>query len=166
MTGLPGILDCYTLNLSGLSCYLNGSCSDSCITFGYLSFLIISLPSYTIPAILYGVLYCKARKSQAKTNLDENETRASSRRANITFFLLFLSCFVLTVPNTTTFIVVRIISLFYGFSSGLRLSLFIIYHISISLVILDALVILRNRDIKEVFTTFCCSKKGTIRREQ
>lgn len=173
---LPNILDCFTFTTSFNSCYASSTCSDSCSIFSIVAFTLIGLPSTIVPLFLFGALYCKARRLDKNTaapvastagEAGSDAARKREWRATVTFFLLFITLFAVTVPTTTIQIAVAQISSF-GLVS-LPPVWFVIQAISggISplLVLTDPIVILRNRDVREILSEVkanivqkCCSR--------
>ena len=93
-------------------------------------------------------MYRKA-KMLKRSNKNSNDSRNSSRKANVTFFLLFVTSFVCNVPNISSILALQIVLAFQRFSLNLRISLFVLAHTILLLVVMDAIVILRHKDIKE-----------------
>ena len=148
MVGLPGILDCYTLSSAQVFCTFTARCSSNCAIFGYLNFTLLHLPFYVLPVIFYSAMYVKARKMVSSRNTAH--VVEDTKKGNITFFLLFLTSFIFNVPNIGSIIVVQIVLSVQGFSIGLSIALFVLSHTILLLVVMDAVVIFRHRDIKEV----------------
>ena len=146
---LPGGLDCYSIRPSRISCFYSPSCSSVCSSFGFFIVLTSVLPSYTVPMLFFGALYWKGRKSIDRTTQQAEEVRQSIRKANLTFFLLFVTYFMVSVPTSLGFLVISTVTRFLRYYPGLGIIQFLISHAQLLLVVLDALVILRNRDIKE-----------------
>ena len=146
VTGLPGILDCYTITSTGVFCSFIGRCSEKCIIAGYLDFGIFHLPFYLIPVILYSIMYRKGRK-MAKSNNSRREY-TGGMKANVTLFLLFVTSVVCNVPTIGSILILQIVLTVQGYSLNLAITLFVLAHTILLLVVMDAVVILRHRDIK------------------
>ena len=153
ITGLPGILDCYTLSSANIFCTFVATCSSACTILGYLDFVIIHAPFYIMPTILYGAMYTKGRKITASTGQANSDADKSPYKAHITFFLLFLTSVLCNLPNIGGILVLQIVVAVQGFSVALGVMLFVLAHSLFLLVVLDAVVILRNKHIKEVMLT-------------
>ena len=162
MIGLPGISDCYTLTSAQVFCSFIASCSNSCVTFGYIDITLLHLSFYVVPVILYSVMYMKARKMVYSRNTADIIT--NSKITNITLFLLFLTSFICNVPNIGS-IIVQIVLSIQGFSTELSIALFVLSRIILLLVVMDAVVILRHRDVKEVFLNSCKKMYKSYRNE-
>ena len=142
VTGLPGILDCYTITSTGVFCSFVGRCSEKCIIAGYLDFGIFHLPFYLIPVILYSIMYKKGRK------MAKSSSGHGAMKANVTFFLLFVTSVVCNIPTIGSILILQIVLAVQGFSLNLAITLFVLAHTILLLVVMDAVVILRHRDIK------------------
>ena len=154
---LPGLFDCYTFSNSFWSCGISPLCSKSCATYVNLYTILVIAPSCVLPIILYFILYLKARKLRNATislssSPSNYNVRRGERRATITFLLLFVSVFVVLVP---TIIFSEILSSFPSLSS----QSFVFYllvatslNLSSFLVITDPIIILRNRDSREILS--------------
>jgi len=147
VTGLPGLLDCYTISSSGAFCSFTARCSKWCAISGYVDFGIVHFPFYVLPVVLYSFMYKKGRKMARLENMP-NST-ASQIKASITFFLLFLTSFACNVPTILTIIIIQVVLAVQGYSLSLAITLFTLSHFILLLVVLDALVILRHKDIKD-----------------
>ena len=151
---LPGLLDCYALLPSHISCFVAGSCSHTC---SYYSIFIIAttlLPSYIIPVFLFGVLYCKSLRSLSFTAQNTENVKKSIKKANISFFLLFVVYCLITVPSTAGLMITSLVTRFHGPYAHSELALVVATHSTLLLVVLDAIVILRNKDLKEALMKF------------
>ena len=153
---LPQILDClaYTQRLG--TCLSNFNCSRNCTLL--LNIIIPSgtVPATVIPIILYIILYMKARKIRKadRTLSTIAGNHESDWRATITFFLLFLSVFIVTLP---TFTVKAIINLIYRSSeqpAAIYILSTICSHMIFLLPVTDPIVIMRNRDVKEIMKNY------------
>ena len=106
VVSLPGILDCYTF-ISNLNyCSRSTTCSRTCFIIGNVSFAILAVPSTVVPLFLFGALYCKGRRIRKEMAISPDgggcdEAGKREWRATITFFLLFITLFALTIPTTT-----------------------------------------------------------------
>ena len=109
-----------------------------------------------IPLFLYLLLYLKARKlknasvapESTVTAVNDEQTFEVNKRANFTFFIMFLSLFFVIVPPIFINVIIGQVFTPSLWSEILR-------TISINalplLVILDPIVISRDRDVREVF---------------
>ena len=147
--GLPGIVDCYTVATASFFCTFIATCSRACTIFGYLDFIVLHAPFYVLPTILYGAMYVKARIIASST-APADSAGENSKKANITFFLLFVTSVLCNLPNIGGILVLQVVVAVQGFSAALGVMLFVLSHSIFLLVVMDAVVILRNRDIKEV----------------
>ena len=177
---LPGILDCYTYATSFNVCISSSTCNTGCSIFGFITFSSVGLPSSVLPTILFSALYCKARRvsktlappvQAAGGDSEADKAYAKrERRATVTFFLLFVSVFGITVPSNIIAIAVAQVS-----SNLLDLPdlFFVIQAIAGAVASLylmtDPIVLMRDRDVREVLSDMnvcrllrkCCSKKSS-----
>lgn len=175
--GLPGILDCYTYITSSQFCNISSSCNQACSIFGTSYFVILGLPCTITSLILYGALYWKGRRLQKHTattaaanapvmHHSSEEVQKREWRATITFFLLFLSVFLITVPSTAIGIIIAQISSTRVLPPAGFVIQAIVGAISALLVLTDPIVLMRNRDIREIrneflrklFEAYCCPR--------
>ena len=159
--GIPGIFDCYTLNSNLNYCTRSSTCSRTCFIIGNTSFATLGVPSTVVPLFLFGALYCKGRRIRKEMAAPDgggcDEAGKKEWRATITFFLLFITLFALTIPNTTVQIIIAQVAV----RAGVPSAVFVIQVLSsgiISLLVLtDPIVIMRNKDVREILKTiFIC----------
>ncbi len=145
------VFDCYAFKPLFWICLSERNCNNSCFTLNAIFSLGIIPPTIIVPVFLYLMLYIKAKKAKAKTIPAANDKTSSREwKAIFTFFLLFLAVFIVTIP---TLIVIVITHYLYGDGDLPPLMHFvnvIFACVSSLLVITDPLVILRNRDIREI----------------
>ena len=110
----PGLMDCYTLFPLRISCFYIGSCSRSCGIYGLFLFVATLLPSYIVPMFLFGALFCKGRKSLKSTSQQAEDMKQSIKKANITFFLLFVSYVMITVPSIRGYLIEAVVARLHG----------------------------------------------------
>ena len=150
---LPGLLDCYSFSQNGWVCSFDAGCNSSCFKIAITLFGIILIPIMFFPIFFYARLYCKARqmkKSMTNTCANGNSAHKLEWKATITFFLLFMTVFAMTLPSIAISITIGSIYTHVDpppaayaltlFSSG------VIYLV----IVTDPIVIMRNRDMKEV----------------
>ena len=150
---LPGLLDCYIFRSTLMVCTTSSQCSYSC--FIYLRIYSgIAIPATILPIILYGFLYYKARKIQKKlaSNRAANAYYRKEWKATITFSLMFLTVVAVVLPNILTNLI--IIAIFPdGDYSPVSYAILVVASSSILLLtITDPIVIMRDRDMKEVLS--------------
>ena len=79
ITGLPGILDCYTLATARIFCTFIANCSTACTILGYVDVIILhAASSYVVPTILFSAVYMKTRKMAQLVPLIMKTQRKSS----------------------------------------------------------------------------------------
>ena len=150
---LPGLLDCFSYVQAQGLCVFNSYCSESCRSYGLIYFNIVFIPTTLIPVVLYVLLYWKVKKIQhADASLGTQSVggRRRDSKAAITFFLLFLSTFLLT----SLFIGLMIILVHILRSSGPSPVIYILLAVSNSapyfIPITDPIVIMRHGDVRNV----------------
>lgn len=160
--GFPGILDCYSFVSTSFLCVHSSRCSPECAIAANVNLGILLGPATTIPIILYAALYWKAkrlkkRRASVLVTLASSQTtnaghgiRKKEWKANITFFMLFVAVFVLTTPVVTLNLIFAAVTRRIGPSSVIYVIRSFISPMSSVLVISDPIVIMRNRDIKDI----------------
>lgn len=170
----PGILDCYGFSVVTNTCIMTRDCSQVCATFGLAYFIVVGLPSTVVPLIMYTALYCKARSLRNETVMTANaevggseEERSRERRATVTFFLLFVSLFAVTVP-TTLFqaIYSDVTSDDQSPSPGIYIMQVVCTQVIALLVLTDPVVVMRHKDVRDILSNmktrlvqkWCCKR--------
>ena len=153
-------LDCYRFTAVSWLCNAYQDCSPACATYTNLLYGGIATPVTIIPIILYVILFIKARRLKRKDFLNtslENipaSYSASEWKATLTFFLLFITVFALTLPNLAVFLAIDLLYEPMEVPSSLHI-LAVLAVIIISLfVITDPIVIMRNRDVRDITDRF------------
>ena len=148
---LPGLLDCYSFTPLAWLCAFDSSCNKICSVYSIVYVIIVVVPLTIIPVVLYTKLYCSGwkvcnSKSEA-SNLHQRE-----QKDTLTFFLLFISVLILTLPNILISVTIRRVY------AGKDISpiAYVVLIVSISslslLIITDPLVIMRNWKIREILS--------------
>ena len=141
---LPGILDCYGYRYIQYFCFAETSCNRRCFIYTTIFWFVFGSPAWVLPVLLYSSLCYKARKIRS------NMTAAAGRpkidhKATITFFLMFLSIFILNVPFNVSFFLIRALT----DSAPAEFILTVLSDSTNHLVIVaDPLFILRNMNAK------------------
>ena len=150
---LPGILDCYTFTPLAWQCAFDSNCNNKCAIYSHAYIAILVVPLTIAPVFLYIALYYKGRKIR-KTAAQEGTSTAEElqkreRRSSLTFFLLFLTVFILALPNVLISVGVR--SKFADREAPKYAYILSFFGISVLslLIISDPIVIMRDKDIKE-----------------
>ena len=170
-----GHLDCYGFQQYTWTCTLTAGCKNqkACLLYDSVAVIILHL-SNMAALLLYLILYCKARQLRNRVDITPHsqqdglaaraERQRQERKANVTFFLLFLSLLGISFPN----------SLFYEFRQLGHTSIGDYnddnehFHVVIAisrtlytlLLIVDPLVIIRDRDAREaIMASFVAIKK-------
>ena len=149
---LPPIMDCYTFSPSNWLCHYSAACSQHCAYFSYAFNVTVVAPATIVPIALYLALYRKARRLRKKMREMTGEIAQTSSdwKATITFFLLFITVFALTVPTISFSSAVGV----YYSNKEIPLAIYALNvvsaHVLSLLVIIDPVVIMRNADLKEI----------------
>lgn len=158
--GLPGLLDCYGFFDLGFRCEIIASCSQSCVTYYNLHFSFVGFPSMLVPSILYCALYCKARALRrnqvipgSTNDTVSNEAKKREWRTTVTFFLLFITIFPAIAPTALSHVVLSQLSP-STLSAGLHVADIVPFLFFSLLLISDPILIMRNKDVMEVLSTF------------
>ena len=147
-------LDCYTFIANNWWCFLNVGCNRNCSALQTAVHLVLTAPCIIVPIVLYTLLFMKAKKAKAAMTSAaagmDGPKLANDWKATITFFLMFLTVFVLTLPNLVIVFVLRVQY------DKVEMPL-VLYLLSVAatrllslLPISDAVLILRNGDVREV----------------
>lgn len=158
-------LDCYSFEQYIWVCTLTSGCTNkrACLLYDSLVVIILHL-SNMVALLLYLILYCKARQLRNRvdviphTQQDGTDLRAErqrqERKANVTFFLLFLSLLGISLPNSVFFELRRLGHTSIGHDnadSDPHFSAVIVISRTLYtlLLVVDPLVIIRDRDVRE-----------------
>ena len=163
---LPGLLDCYIFLSPGMVCSASSQCNGSCSIYLRI-YAAITIPATILPIILYGFLYYKARKIKKElvSNAAANARHRKEWKATITFSLLFFALIALVLPNVLISITIAAISP-DGIYSPVSYAILVVSSSWILLLtITDPIVIMRDKDVKEVLYKIkndaSCNKRVT-----
>ena len=167
-----GVLDCYAVARNVWGCFPDDGCTHprACFLYRWSSYIVSNLCG-VVSLMMYLILFRKARKlrnrvsvaptSEATSGVEERAESAKKlkqeRKANTTFFLLFLALIGVSIPPTTFVLIARIISIIIG---GTALpTAYIVIEILVGstislLIIVDPIVIMRNEDFREAIKKF------------
>ena len=141
---LPGILDCYGYLYIRYICFAETSCHQRCSIYIAIFWVAFGSPACVLPVLLYSSLCYKARKIRSSMTAAEGRPKID-HKATITFFLMFLSMFILNVPFNALFSLVRALT----DSASAEFILTVLSASTNHLVIVaDPLFILRNMNTK------------------
>ena len=148
---IPYMLDCYTFRGNAWSCRSASFCHETCTYFFAFAVFAGFFPAWITPVILYAVLFIKAQKAK-KTSEEMTQVYKKNWKGTITFFLLFISVFAVTLPNIT---IIFILDSFYD-ENTLSPAAYALSVVTESFVFLllvtDPIVIMRNEDVREILT--------------
>ena len=176
---VKGLLDCYSFQRHTWACVPSTGCSNknACSVYNSTS-IALSNGCNVISLLLYFIMFCKARqlsnkiralqKSSAKCEAGMKDVVTESlrreRRANVTFFLLFLALTGVSIPPFLFFVVGRpIITTLDVVPPPAYTIAGIIGRATYPLLtIVDPIVIMRNQDFKEVIGRFYRKQKDRV----
>ncbi len=108
-----------------------------------------------VPMVMYIALFIKAKKVRNQImpsgTQEDAEQRKRDRKANITFFTLFLSLFGVNIPPVFAYIVIHLFFLPLGVQppEALLLVLSLLQQLYILLPIMDSIAIMRNPEMRK-----------------
>ena len=160
---LPGLLDCYIFQTTGMVCATSSQCNSSCSIYVRI-YSVIAVPATILPITLYGFLYYKARKIQKElaSNAAANATHRKEWKATITFSLLFLTLIAVVLPLILINLIIIAIFPDGDYSPVPYTILVGASSLFLLLTITDPIVIMRDKDVKEVLAEIknaCSCKK-------
>ena len=157
---LPGVIDCYSFLNFRWMCSPSPTCNNACSLYAAVYFFIVLVPVVVVSIIFHAQVYHKAKKIHKEMAADaagitNDEAHKRERRADVTFFLLFITVFALLAPSFGLNIITAVVRLFTG-DSELHPVLYTLLVITYDLItlqsILDPVVIMRTQDFKEVLS--------------
>ena len=156
---LPTILGCFRLSRDIWACtsFIDKRCPNSefCQLLTIVIIAIGQIVGSFIPMVMYTALFIKAKKIQNQIipsgTQEDTEQRKRDRKANITFFTLFLSLFGVNIPPVFAFIVINIIFAPLGIQppEALLLVLSLLEQLYALLPVMDSIAILRNPEMRK-----------------
>lgn len=162
--GFPGVLDCYSFISTSFLCVHSSRCSTECARTANVNLGIVFGPATIVPIILYALLYWRAKKlkknhfllapssSPSNGSVVTKKSEIREWKANITFFLLFISVFALTTPVVALNLIFAAIRRMNGPSPVLYVLSSILSSMSALIVIADPIVIMRHRDVHDILS--------------
>ena len=147
---LPGLFDCYTFTSIAKLCVISSSCNLYCSLYVRI-YSVMFVPATTLPILLYSILYCKSIKIKREvSDLTAHKHYHKEWKATITFSLLFLTLFALILPATVVLAIVIALSSGNEYSPA-AYSVLAINSCTLSLLtITDPIVIMRDKNMKEI----------------
>ena len=158
MTVILGVLDCMAFSSASWICRVSATCSPQCTIIRQVVGFALFFPPRVIPAIMYTAMYCKGRmvrrtmeREMRRVSASEAHNERRENRATVTFFLMFFSLVIVTLPPG---LVINIVD----FTSSAAQSpwFYILNTISLNFLILafiaDPIFILRNKDVRDVYS--------------
>lgn len=170
------LLDCYGFQQYTWTCTMSIGCThQKACTIYNTSTVIFMRVTNIAGVVLYLMLYCKARKLRNRiedSSLQNSEARLErerqERRANMTFFLLFVALIGVSFPASffnQAMNLQQILTTILNASSGIIFQLLTVLAQTLHsvLVIIDPIVILRDKDAKEVIMACITKLKKSTR---
>ena len=145
VAAIPLGLDCYGYEPTTGFCIMQSFCSTACNIYRITTLSIMIILGGIIPMVMYSMLFCKARML-AKDPSTINVHSRSSRRATLTFFILFLSVTGCAVPTYLIFIffpLAKSFPVFFSAYYGISLTLFE------AVILADPIALMRNGEVKQ-----------------
>ncbi len=173
---VKGVLDCYSVERSSWGCYPSQGCyhQRACLTYTWTVLTLTNICS-VVSLAMYLFLFCKAKKLRNKVaipyqpNSSAEEERAATaqnlkreRRANATFFLLYLALIGVSLPPAILLLIGWTLVSIGGVTlpSSYR-AVEILAGSSFSMLIfIDPIVIMRNEDFREIIKKMLNKIKG------
>ena len=164
---LAGI-GCYNFTQYAFICTISWQCDTvACYLYYVVTIGAIFITGAIAPIIMYMIMYVKARNLRkhlmSQSASEKLQYRRSEQRAQKTILLLFISLICLTVPGWLFYVIVEV----FHMSPNTVLLIIdrVVANIYYCVPIADAVVILRNRDIKSAIRKNmkgreynCCSR--------
>ena len=169
-----GLLDCYEVVRNSWNCFPAAGCvhQRECFAYRWTSYILSNICG-VVSLVMYLILFHKARKLRNKIAVaapsvanSEAEERAETarklkqeRKANITFFLLFLALIGVSIPPTAFVLIGRVIIIIIGGSVTALSTTYTVAEVLVGstislLIIVDPIVIMRNEDFREAISKF------------
>ena len=161
----PGFaLDCYAFAPSANLCVFSSSCSKQCVIYLSSGHIIFTAPGTITPIILFAVLYVKAKKIRKALSADKSAgaQQPDDWKATITFFLMFITVFVFTLPNLVLLLIVRVLYEEHEMPFVVFLLSAIARRLVSLVTVTDPVFILRNANVREVIKEKIVNKNNKI----
>ena len=148
-------------------------CNQSCLVYARVYIIVIFIPTTILPVVLYTLLYLKVKKikkagpATVTSAGGENQPVKRDWKAAITFFLLFLTVFLLTAPPSVLLAILSATLSNVPAQAGFVILAFV-NSVPNFLVVADPIVIMRHSDVKEVLReikTKLCGRCGSSTRQ-
>ena len=160
----PMILGCFGFNRGAWACIivLHKVCSNFhvCQVYAIISVALGQIVGSFVPTVMYIVLFIKAKRVRNQiipsgTQQDAGQ-RKRDRKANITFFTLFLGLIVVNNPPLLAYIVINLILASLGVHppEALLLVSYLLQAMYGLLPVIDSIAILRNHEMRNAIILF------------
>ena len=151
---LPGILDCYHFIPITWNCIFGLTCHKNCSIYSNTFFGVVVVPLTIVPVFLYIKLYWRGRKIRKAMVAEGSATDILQRewKATITFFLLFLSVFLVTLPSKTITVTISRVYPMPDRPPAAYVVSAVNIFVSLLLIVTDPIVIMRNKDVREILS--------------
>ncbi len=174
----PLALGCHSFDRIPLICLdtlSSDACPNSLPCQRYSTILVVfaQVTGSFIPLIMYIALFVKAKKVRNRiisvdTQENDGEQQKRDRRANVTFFALFLSLFVVNVLPLVSFIVVNSILVSLGIRppEGWLVIAYLLQLLILTLPISDSTIVLRNGEVRKAITLLKAKVRARVMRNR
>ena len=168
----PIVLDCMTFERLAWGCIIDDGCTNvqNCQTYRLISVAVATVMGSYIPMVMYIIIFIKARRIRNQTAPSEQveseemrERKKQERRANTTYFFLFLSLFGVTfIPILGYLLVPPILraaeisnpNSFTPLPEPFRIGFVLIRWTYDLLPIVDPISLMRNADVRKALKIF------------
>ena len=166
LIGLLGfIFDCINFKNDTFICSFSSTCNSKCSIITVFVQGAFASPATILPVILYIILFIKARKAKKAMVRGKTSEPEHNWKATITFFLLFITAFILILPTLLINSSIRIIYQDNRVPAPVYIvTVLCTSVISLSL-ITDPILIMRNRDVREAINKMKVKIKGKFSQE-
>ena len=173
LPAFPGLLDCYSFSVDRFQCIYLTLCNQPCLVYARVYVIVIFIPTTLLPVVLYTLLYLKVKKIKKDSPAsvapvgEENQPVKRNWKSVITFFLLFLTAFVLTAPPSVLLVILAATLSNVPAQAGFVILAFV-SSVPSFLVVADPIVIMRHSDVKDVLReikTKLCGRCGSSSRQ-
>lgn len=130
-------------------------------------FAVVVIPLTVFPVFFYIKLYCRGRKIRKVMVAEGSATDLLQRewKATITFFVLFVSVFLVTLPSLTVSLIVNRVFPVGERPPAAYALLVASQYVASLLIVTDPIVIMRNKDVREILgksklQKCCCNEQN------
>ena len=153
-------VSCYTFTKAEFTCTIEPPyVNKASITYFMLLSSLVVLSGSIIPIIMYIVMYYKARHIQQESEVPTQERQEGEQRARCTVLILFVCLVCLTIPAYLTDKILFFTMDQTSITSTHYIFIYLVFDVYACIPITDSIIIIRNRDIKEMIRRIFTNKK-------